>query len=137
MSPGGGRRPRTRSVSEASATCPPSDGTGPPGLALGVTTPYTRRVPGFSVQPDELRRLAAQLRSLHGHIDEVTGRLSALGEAQTGHRGLAGALGEFTDHWRYAMGRINDHAGKVEEGLDHAAESYTAADTGIAGAAGG
>jgi hypothetical protein len=109
----------------------------PLGLAGGVTTPYTPRVPGFSVQPDELRRLAAQLRSLHGRIDEVTGRLSTLGEAQTGHRGLAGALAEFADHWRYAMGRISDHAGKVEEGLDQAAESYTAADTGIAGAAGG
>jgi hypothetical protein len=107
------------------------------GLALGVTTPYTPGVPGFSVQPDELRRLASQLRSVRGHLDEVTGRMSALGEGQTGHRGLAGALGEFAEHWRYAVGRIGDHAGKVEEGLQLAAESYTAADTGIARGAGG
>jgi uncharacterized protein YukE len=91
----------------------------------------------FSVQPDELRRLAASLASLQGRWNGIGARLRSLGQTQTGHAGLTSALGEFLDHWRYAMGKIDEHAQGVGKKLDQAAEMYTATDTGIARAAGG
>jgi hypothetical protein len=94
-------------------------------------------VSSFSVQPDELRRLAASLASFRAQLDRVGARLSSLGEAETGHAGVTSALRDFVDHWRYAVGKIDDHARGVEEKLDQAAESYTATDSGIARAAGG
>jgi hypothetical protein len=41
------------------------------------------------------------------------------------------------DHWHYALGKIDEHAKAVEDRLNQAAEIYTAADDGIAHAAGG
>jgi Excreted virulence factor EspC, type VII ESX diderm len=91
----------------------------------------------FSVQTDELRRLAANLATFHSQLGHVTNGLSGLGEAQTGHPGLASAVSGFVDHWHYALGKIDEHAKAVEDRLKQAAEIYTAADDGIAHAAGG
>jgi hypothetical protein len=94
-------------------------------------------MPTFSVRTDELRRLAANLGTFHSQLGHVTSGLSGLGEAQTGHAGLASAVSDFVDHWRYALGKIDEHAKGVEDRLNQAGEIYQAADDGIAHAAGG
>lgn len=91
----------------------------------------------FAVQPDELRRLATSLASLQSGWSWIGDRLSSLDETQTGHAGLTAALGEFVDHWRYAMGKIEEHAQSVGKKLDQAADMYTQTDAGIARAARG
>ena len=107
------------------------------GVARIVALQYTPRVTTFSVQTEELRRLAANLGTFHRQLHDVSAALSSLGETQTGHDAVASAVAGFVDHWRYALGKIDEHARSVESRLHQAAETYQAADDGVARASGG
>jgi Family of unknown function (DUF6507) len=91
----------------------------------------------FSVDPAELRDLGRELSAVHDDVTRVSGRLSSLSGTATGHPGLAQALGDFAEHWEYALSRIGEHAGELGPMLVHAADAYEAVDAEAAKAARG
>jgi len=91
----------------------------------------------FSVEPAQLRRLGRDVAALHGNVRRISGRVSSLSAAETGHPGLAQALADFAEDWEYALARIGEHAEELSPMLVHAADTYEAVDAEVGEAARG
>lgn len=91
----------------------------------------------FSVELDQLRALGRNLGGVHDRLAHVTGMMALLNGSATGHPGLAAALEEFGERWRFSLGRIGEHAEELERMLAQAADTYRDVDAEIARAARG
>ena len=85
----------------------------------------------FSVDPAELRDLGRELGAVHDDVRRLSGWVSSLSGATTGHPRLAQALGNFAEDWEYALGRIGEHTGELGSMLVHAADTYDAVDADV------
>jgi hypothetical protein len=91
----------------------------------------------FSVELNELQALGRTLGGVHERLSHVTAVMSSLGGATTGHHGLAAALDDFGEEWRFSLGKINEHAEGLEAMVLQAADAYRAVDVEVSRAARG
>jgi hypothetical protein len=91
----------------------------------------------IEVEPAELSGLAGSLKQFASAGNDARDRLGAVGEAQTGHGGLAGAVGHFVKEWDYSLKKIGESAAAMADKLSKSADGYHTTDQGIADAASG
>jgi hypothetical protein len=91
----------------------------------------------IEVDPDELSGLSGSLKQFSTAGNDARGRLGAVGSGQTGHSGLADAVGHFVKEWEYSLKKIGENAAAMADKLGKSAEGYRTTDDGIADAAAG
>ena len=91
----------------------------------------------FSVEIDELQALGRTLGGVHERLSRVTAMMSSLGGATAGHQGLAAALDDFSEEWRFSLDKIKEHAEGLQAMIFQAADAYRAVDIEISRAARG
>jgi hypothetical protein len=91
----------------------------------------------IEVDPDELSGLSASLKQFSTAGNDARGRLGAVGAAQTGHNGLADAVGHFVKEWEYSLKKIGENAAAMADKVGKSADGYRTTDQGIADAAAG
>jgi uncharacterized protein YukE len=89
------------------------------------------------VQPETLRSLAGNLKSVGDNVAGARQGLQGLDDAQTGDGGLSSAVHDFTDKWKYSLEKIGKKADEVGDAVGAAATGYSTTDQGIADAAAG
>jgi hypothetical protein len=91
----------------------------------------------IEVQPEVLASLARDLKSVGQTVAGARSGLEGVGEGEAGDRGLASAVHDFADKWKYSLEKIGKKADEVGTAVDTAATGYTTTEQGIADAAAG
>jgi hypothetical protein len=91
----------------------------------------------IEVDPSELSGLSGSLKQFASAGSDTRGQLGQVGSAQTGHNGLADAVGHFCKEWEYSLKKIGENAAAMADKLGKSADGYTTTDQGIADAAAG
>ncbi|MEN3358607.1 MAG: Excreted virulence factor EspC, type diderm [Mycobacteriales bacterium] len=91
----------------------------------------------IEVDPAELSGLSGSLKQFSAAGNDAHGRLGGVGSAQTGHNGLADAVGHFVKEWEYSLKKIGENAAAMADKLGKSADGYRTTDQGIADAATG
>lgn len=91
----------------------------------------------IEVDPDELSGLSGSLKQFASAGNDARGRLGSVGSAQTGHNGLADAVGHFVKEWEYSLKKIGENAAAMADKVGKSADGYRTTDQGIADAAAG
>jgi hypothetical protein len=84
--------------------------------------------PGFTVDPEALTRLSADLRKLHDDLTSPSNGQVIPDTSVTGDATVTDAIDHFVNNWRDGRNRIADALEKCARGLESAAHSYIAVD---------
>ncbi len=85
----------------------------------------------YEVDPAELHRMAARLRSVRSAIDTTPCRLGATADA-LGSARLAARLEEVSSNWTRRRAEVVQHLDTLAQALDASAQAYAETDTAIA-----
>ena len=88
----------------------------------------------IEVDPTELSELSGSLGQFASAGDDARNSLGAITAAQTGHHGLADAVGYFVAEWAYSLKKIGENAAAMADKLSKSAEGYRMTDQAIADA---
>jgi hypothetical protein len=91
----------------------------------------------IEVDPTELSGLATSLRQFSSAGDDTRTALGAVTTAQTGHGGLASAVGRFVSDWEFSLKKIGENAAAMSDKLAKSAEGYAMTDQAIGNVASG
>ena len=91
----------------------------------------------LEVEPETLRALAADLRSVGRHVASARAGIYGLDERVTGDGELASAVHDFADTWKYSLEKIAKAAEQTGEKVGGAGQAYAETDQAIADAATG
>jgi hypothetical protein len=91
----------------------------------------------IKVDPTELSGLSSGLKQFSTEGNGARDKLGGIGTGQTGHGGLADAVGHFVKEWEYSLKKIGENAAAMADKLGRSADGYSTTDEGIADAAAG
>jgi hypothetical protein len=91
----------------------------------------------FEVEPEELSSLATSLGQFASAGNDARAALGAVTQQQTGHAGLAEAVGGFVSDWEFALKKIGENAAAMANKVGVAGQGYQQTEDAITNAAAG